>query len=301
MNSGYAPIPGHSALPTPRPVPLVLVAACTASAALVPVDARWGADLPIELLYLPSLLVLAWHGRARLAFVVALLVAVAPAVLAAAGLPSGREMAAAEIAFRLFGFVAIAYAGERAHGRWLGLLDRSHEDSLTGLLHHGAFADAAARELARQRRSGGAVSVLSLDIDGFKQLNDTRGHAFGDRVLVGVAGRLRASVRAGDIVGRTGGDEFAVLINGDANAIAVAREHVRAVLANWAAAERLPIGFSLGVATSEAAGPLQATALVERADADMYREKASHHAATGVHAPHSWPAARPDAGMPQRR
>ena len=133
----------------------VLVAAVAALIVIVRLDADWGADLPVELLYLPALAALAWFAPASAAFLAALLAAAVPALLEFAGWPGARALAPAEIAFRLFGFVAVVYAAVRARARWRGLLDLSHEDSLTGLLHHGAFTDAVRHELARQRRVDG--------------------------------------------------------------------------------------------------------------------------------------------------
>ncbi|WP_139349913.1 diguanylate cyclase domain-containing protein [Thioalkalivibrio denitrificans] len=85
-------------------------------------------------------------------------------------------------------------------------------DPLTGLLTRAGFIDAVQREIEQRRRSGGAFAVLVIDLDHFKPINDRYGHAEGDAVLQCVAGRLRLSMRKGDIVARLGGDEFAVVV-----------------------------------------------------------------------------------------
>ena len=72
-------------------------------------------------------------------------------------------------------------------------------------------ADAFGDELARHRRSGMSLTLLVLDLDGFKEINDTRGHLAGDRVLVEVAGALRSALRSQDTLSRQGGDEFSIL------------------------------------------------------------------------------------------
>ena len=86
-------------------------------------------------------------------------------------------------------------------------------DPLTGLPNRLLIADRLAQAIGRSRRSGLHVAVCYLDLDGFKEINDSLGHAAGDRVLVEVARRLRACVRSGDTVARLGGDEFVVLLS----------------------------------------------------------------------------------------
>lgn len=85
-------------------------------------------------------------------------------------------------------------------------------DNLTGLRNHRAFEEDLARELERHRRSGGALSLVMLDVAGLKTVNDTRGHHEGDELLKSLASSLRAIARASDAVYRLGGDEFAVLL-----------------------------------------------------------------------------------------
>jgi diguanylate cyclase (GGDEF)-like protein len=97
-------------------------------------------------------------------------------------------------------------------------LDRlAHHDTLTGLPNRGAFYDRA-REALHRAPPGSVTAVLLLDLDGFKQVNDTLGHAAGDALLVGVAERLTAARRESDTAARLGGDEFAVVVPGIAGA-----------------------------------------------------------------------------------
>jgi diguanylate cyclase (GGDEF)-like protein len=96
-------------------------------------------------------------------------------------------------------------------------------DARTGLLTLEAFLAAAGRELERARRSGAPVSLVVIDIDGFRELNATQGATGGDAALAAVAGQLREAADGGDVLGRTGADEFAVLLPGTSLEGAVAR------------------------------------------------------------------------------
>jgi diguanylate cyclase (GGDEF)-like protein len=148
---------------------------------------------------------------------------------------------------------------------------RALHDPLTGLPNRTLLKDRLEQAVRAVVRERGGVAVLYLDLDDFKVVNDTRGHAEGDRVLIEVARRLRSAVRPADTVARLGGDEYAVVAEGlpapDALALA---DRVRDAL-------RPPIGdltvvASVGTAHSSAVG-LDADALLHEADADMYRVK----------------------------
>jgi diguanylate cyclase (GGDEF)-like protein len=88
----------------------------------------------------------------------------------------------------------------------------AHFDTLTGLPNRALLSDRLSQEAARARRSGATFAVLLFDLDGFKKVNDTWGHAAGDRVLSQVGDRVRRCVRASDTVGRLGGDEFLAIL-----------------------------------------------------------------------------------------
>ena len=142
-------------------------------------------------------------------------------------------------------------------------------DPLTGLLNHREFHEALARELESCRGGGGAVSVVMIDFDRFKQVNDTLGHAAGDRLLVAAADALRACCRGSDLAFRVGGDEFALVLAGTdaAEAGAVARRAAAAI-------GRIEgnLGVSFGVAEFPAAGPTK-DAVLSSADERLYEMK----------------------------
>jgi diguanylate cyclase (GGDEF)-like protein/putative nucleotidyltransferase with HDIG domain len=122
--------------------------------------------------------------------------------------------------------LAIASASSRA-----ALERRAATDALTGLANSGAFQERLAGEVARADREGAALAVAIMDLDGFKDLNDTHGHVAGDEVLAEIGTRLRRVTRRGEIAGRIGGDEFALVLPGADLARAVrAAERCRAAI-----------------------------------------------------------------------
>jgi len=147
-------------------------------------------------------------------------------------------------------------------------------DSLTGLQNQGVFHDVLAREVARSRRYGRRLSLIVLDLDDFKRINDRIGHLAGDAVLAEVAARLRTVVRSTDIACRVGGDEFAVILpestRGDADHLAARIE--RAVSSD-PIAKSGTLKISAGVA--ELSSDDTSSDFFNRADEDLYRAKAA--------------------------
>jgi len=129
--------------------------------------------------------------------------------------------------------------------------------------------------LALCKRTGASLAILYVDLDGFKSVNDTHGHACGDQLLRAVATRLRAGIRDSDIAARLGGDEFAValVISTEGDAANVAGKLVRDLSASYLIASlTVEISASIGVAVyPDAAGTFDA--LLRRADESMYAAK----------------------------
>jgi diguanylate cyclase len=153
----------------------------------------------------------------------------------------------------------------------------SATDALTGLPHHTAWQRAVEREFARARRYGQPAAVLMLDLDHFKSINDVHGHGTGDAVLREVAGILGQLLRAQDVAGRYGGEEFGLLLPGTSQAGAEAiAERIRARLDSRVMIPEhgLRVTTSIGCAALQP-GDASAAAWIARADRALYRAKAA--------------------------
>ena len=122
-------------------------------------------------------------------------------------------------------------------------------DPLTGVLNHRAFQDSLEIELRRARRESWPVAIVAIDVDGFRELNDRKGHAHGDAVLVAVAEGLSSNLRPGDLCGRVGGDEFMLALSrsdakGAEDAVRRLREGIDACAL---AADAGPVSISVGI------------------------------------------------------
>ena len=149
-------------------------------------------------------------------------------------------------------------------------------DALTGLLNRAAVLDRLQMAMARAQRHGSRVAVLYLDLDGFKEVNDTYGHARGDAVLVETADRLRRATRATDTVGRLGGDEFVIVceIEDPSEAIDIADRVVASISAPIGTAHPISVSSSVGLAFAEDLKDIaDPDALLRLADAAMYQVK----------------------------
>ena len=168
------------------------------------------------------------------------------------------------------------------------LIHDALHDPLTGLANRVLLRDHLERALARRSRTGGTIGLLFVDLDDFKRINDSYGHAAGDQILVRVAERLVGAVRAEDVVGRQSGDEFAVLLahvrdadDAIASADRILGELRRPIMLG---AHSIVVGGTIGVAV--AIEP-RATAedLLTHADAAMYAAKADGKGRHAVYDP----------------
>ena len=148
-------------------------------------------------------------------------------------------------------------------------------DELTGILNRRSLMAALERERSRAERSGAPLSIAIIDLDHFKRVNDSHGHAAGDEVLRALAATVQHTMRASDIFGRYGGEEFMMILVGDASALALkAMERIRAAVAarNWSSlAPDLSITLSAGIASHRKGESIEQ--LLHRADLALYQAK----------------------------
>jgi diguanylate cyclase (GGDEF)-like protein/PAS domain S-box-containing protein len=165
------------------------------------------------------------------------------------------------------------------------LAHQALHDGLTGLPNRALFANRVAHAIAAAQRSKQPTSAMVIDLNGFKAVNDTLGHAAGDALLVAFAGALEKGIRPGDTAARLGGDEFAVLLENTDGAAAErigARLTSAPVTASWADHE-VSVSASIGVADGKATTTVEE--LMRHADAAMYSAKSRGRAGVEVFDP----------------
>jgi diguanylate cyclase (GGDEF)-like protein/PAS domain S-box-containing protein len=168
---------------------------------------------------------------------------------------------------------------------------RAFHDALTGLPNRALFTDRVAHALRKRTVGTSPPAVLFLDLDGFKAVNDSAGHAMGDALLIQAARRLQASVRAGDTVARLGGDEFTALLEGEAGACPPpAREVAERILSALTKPYRIGstdvvVSASIGIAV--AMPGITPDDLLDHADQAMYEAKSAGKGRIRMHHPQS--------------
>lgn len=172
------------------------------------------AEFAFASLALLPVMVISWMDGRRNGLILAFIVA---AMWAASDMTSGREFSAAWIPWvnaltRLMIYGLVAFLTAQVRQQFAREYEFANRDALTGLLNRRAFLNAGSAEVERSKRYAHPMTVVFLDLDDFKQLNDTMGHDAGDAALHATAVALRSALRSNDQIARLGGDEFAVLL-----------------------------------------------------------------------------------------
>jgi diguanylate cyclase (GGDEF)-like protein len=202
------------------------------------------------------------------------------------GLPAALELATTLA-------IACALVSRLRHRAAASLREARTEartDPLTGLLNRRGLAEITVREVARAQRDAKPLSLWMVDLDHFKGLNDSYGHAAGDRALQKIAEVLRAEMRAVDVLARVGGEEFCVVLPGCSTSNAFLRaEELRERIAEEFRLRDLPVTVSIGVASWES-GDVDGNAMMVAADEALYAAKRSGRNNTQI--AHGVPAGR---------
>jgi diguanylate cyclase (GGDEF)-like protein len=256
-----------------RPFMLVLTVALLV--AVAGLDYISGTYISLSILYCAPVSLAAWRLGRNTGLVVAVLSATTLVAL------NPREIRSEAAAFimvwnflivsGLFGLVAVLVS------KITRLLEKERNlartDFLTGACNRMAFMNEVDQEILRALRHGQSLSLIYIDLDEFKSINDRLGHREGDRLLQAVGQTLLQTVRGIDSVGRLGGDEFVVLLpNADSDAASVVAPRLRQALLARMRTDLWPVTFSIGVLTCPVP-PGSAEQLIHRADELMYRAK----------------------------
>ncbi|GAA5169103.1 GGDEF domain-containing protein [Viridibacterium curvum] len=238
-------------------------------------DAVTGPTLALSILYLGPIALIAWRLERNAAISMAIFAGIVHALLNPHSIRSDSSTLIAiwnvMILCAIFAvFAVIIYELNR-------LLEKERDlartDFLTGTRNRMAFLKEVDQEILRAVRHGQPISLVYVDLDNFKAINDRLGHREGDRLLLAVGQTLMQTIRGIDTVSRLGGDEFVILLpNADSDAAATVAPRIRQALLARMKQDLWPVTFSIGVLTCPIP-PGSAEQLIHRADELMYRAK----------------------------
>lgn len=241
---------------------------------LVIADHYVNPDINLAMFYLAPVMIAAWRGSLAAGILLSLIAAVAREIANQVehGHVSSPWINLLNLTSRIVIYVLVTLLVHRRRQAMKQLIRLSRVDPLTGLLNRRAFHEAVEEELLRQKRTGGWVSLAYLDVDHFKQINDTLGHQAGDKALVAVAKVLRGRLRRTDVVGRLGGDEFAVLMpETDSQGAHAMISPLKEMLVAALEKEKFRVSFSIGVISCNTCA--ETKRLLREADVLMYEVK----------------------------
>jgi diguanylate cyclase (GGDEF)-like protein len=254
---------------------LIIVCGALCVAAIALGDVVTDMRVSLTLFHVLSIAGVAWAAGWRPALIVAVFSLGANLLIdlkAGVHLVDGGFVFAWAIFNRLLAYVSTVLLLEWLRESQRRLKQHAQTDALTGLLNRRAFEEKCEEELRRCRRQSAPLTVAMIDLDGFKAVNDSLGHATGDAVLK-LVGELLQQLRSGEVAARLGGDEFAVLFPASSMASAQAAiDRLSRSLEREAGERRWKVSCSVGLSSSNATDS-SCEDMVQRADEAMYRHK----------------------------
>jgi diguanylate cyclase (GGDEF)-like protein len=241
---------------------------------LATADYNTRAEASLSVFYLFPVMIVAWRSSTKATIIMSLVSALVWEVI---NIFSGTRFPDLWIYFwnpgsRFAFYLVVALLLRKIRAVNVELSRLSSIDPLTGVKNRRVFIESLDIEIARHHRNEQPLSVAFIDLDNFKQVNDTLGHQTGDELLTTVAATLRAHLRKSDVIGRIGGDEFAILMpetNGEGAqaALSIARDHLHVAMSKLG----VPVTFSAGIVSGQSKA--NADQILHYADALMYEVK----------------------------
>lgn len=253
----------------------VFIAGASFMAVIFMLDLYAASDIRLHVLYIFPLSLIALNCAKQRWTLIALVLMMTFEVITFSAHASSLESFVTDLSVALVAALLTITLAKLARKNHLAALNLASTDGLTNLANCRAFVSSVDSEIARQKRYGGIISLAVLDLDGFKALNDSKGHRAGDEALTLAAEILRAHTRKTDFIGRLGGDEFAVLMPNAPNAdcARVCNELCRSIAERMAGAG-FAITASIGCKTFVEPPETTSDAL-HQADEVMYAAKVS--------------------------
>ena len=254
---------------------VILAFALFLEAAIFLIDYITDPFISFELYYFIPIAVAAWYIGSRAAYGFAALSSLTRAHLYGIIVPRGTEwLNAYDLLVNSFIFFVVAYLTVQIKRLVNELTAQSRTDYLTGVHNRRHFLEAGTAELVRAFRYKFHLTLVYIDIDDFKHINDSQGHARGDELLADFARAMQQRLRAGDILGRIGGDEFSILLpHTSLEQAKLLLERMHEELEGFVSAFNPRVTLSIGVVVYSADKPMTMDQLISEADRSMYSVK----------------------------
>ncbi len=238
-------------------------------------DIQIGLDVRLRVLYVFPLTALAIHSDRVAWVIVGFVLASIGEIIALISYHSPPVAKIIDGSIGIAGFILVVVLARTTRVNHLEALRQATHDALTELHNRRGFETITDLEIARQKRYGGVFSLVAIDLDGFKELNDSRGHRVGDMALGLIADVLRNHTRMSDSIARIGGDEFAILMPNTKNAdCSIVCKQLSVKITRLMKDAGLATSASIGCVTFEYP-PESTSDALNRADLAMYAVKAA--------------------------